>query len=287
MSKSKNRVTVTLASTMVGPLWARAKYSQLYPEILSDVQAVKLIERVKIRHWEAEAEFAAMEEFVDEFYGLTFLIRARTFDDAINEFVSQYPEATIVNIGCGLDTTFSRIDNGQVTWFDLDLPVAIKYRRQWLPETPRNLTISKSGFDYSWFRDVQFNQQKSIFCFAGGLFHYFSESKVSALLQAMAETFPSGELLFDMPSNLGVRILKRRFKSYGIEGIDIKFGLSNARRQIPSWTKRAKVLDWFPMFSRVPWNPKWKWKTRMMMRLNDWFKVSSFVHVKFQANNDD
>ncbi|MFX0078932.1 MAG: class I SAM-dependent methyltransferase [Candidatus Hermodarchaeota archaeon] len=267
---------------MIGPLWARATYSQLYPEILSDVQAVKLIEKVKTHHPEAEAEFNAMEEFIDEFYGLTFLVRARTFDDAINEFVSQHPEATIVNIGCGLDTTFSRIDNGQITWYDLDLPVAIEYRRQWLPETPRNLIIGKSVFDYSWFRDVQFDQQKGIFCFAGGLFHYFSESEVATLLQAMAEAFPNGELFFDMPSKFGIRILKRRFKSYGIEGVEIKFGLGNARIQIPSWTKRAKVLDWFPMFSRVAWNPKWKWKTRMMMRLSNWLKVVTFVHIKFQ-----
>jgi O-methyltransferase involved in polyketide biosynthesis len=272
---------------MIGPLWARATYSQLYPEILLDDQAVKLIEKVKNQHPEAEAEFNAMEEFIDEFYGLTFLIRASTFDDAINEFLSQYPEATIVNIGCGLDTTFSRIDNGQITWYDLDLPVAIKYRRQWLPETSRNLNISKSVFDYSWFRDVQCNHQKGVFCFAGGLFHYFSESEVAAFFQAMAEAFPTGELFFDIPSKLGVRILKCRFKSHGIEGIDIKFGLGNAWKQIPSWTKRAKVLNWFPMFSRVPRNPRWKWKTRMMMRLNDWFKVSSFVHVKFQENNHD
>ena len=284
---SHDRVAVTLESTMVGPLWARAKYSQLYPEILSDFEAVKLIEKVKTRHWEAKAEFAAMEEFIDEFYGLTFLIRARVFDDAIREFLSRYPKATIINIGCGLDTTFSRIDNGQITWFELDLPEAIKYRQQWLPETPRNRMISKSVFDYSWFEAVKFSQKKGLFCFAGGLFHYFLESEVAALFQAMTEAFPSGELLFDMPSKLGIRILKRRFKSYGIEGIDIKFGLGNARKQIPSWTKRAKVLDWFPMFSRVFRNPKWKWKTRMMMRLNDWLKVSTFVHVKFQSNNDD
>ncbi len=286
MPKHQDRVKVTLESTMVGPLWARATYSQLYPEILSDAQAVKLIEKVKTQHSDAEAEFAAMEEFIDEFYGLTFLIRARTIDDAISEYLTQYPEATVVNIGCGLDTTFSRVDNGQITWYDLDLPIAIDYRRQWLPETPRNLTIGKSVFDYSWFEAVTFNQKKGLFCFAGGLFHYFSESVIADLFQAMADAFPSSELFFDMPSNLGIRILKRRFKTCGIEGIDIKFGLGNAWKQIPSWTMRAKVLDWFPMFSRVPRNPKWKWKTRIMMRLNDWFKVSSFVHVKFQLNND-
>ena len=50
---------------------------------------------------------------------------------------------------------------------------------------------------------------------------------------------------------------------------------------------RIRAKEGFPMFSKVPRYPKWKWKTRVMMCLNDWFKVSSFVHVKFQSNNDD
>ena len=271
---------------MVGPLWARAKYSQLFPEILKDTQAVDLIKKVKKLHPEAEQEFRAMEEFIDEFYGLTFLIRARIFDDTIQQFISQYPKATIVNIGCGLDTTYSRIDNGKILWYDLDLPVAIDYRSTWLPETERNKYIAKSAFDTAWFENVQFTEKKGIFCFAGGLFHYFPESEVASLIQAMAEAFPTGELLFDMPSRLGIRILKRRFKSAGIEGVDIKFGLRNPYKQIPSWTTRAEVLDWFPMFSRIQRNPKWKWVTRMTMRLNDWLKVGTFVHLKFLATNN-
>ena len=271
---------------MVGPLWARAKYSQLYPEILSDTQAVDLIGKVKSKHPDAAQEFRAMEEFIDEFYGLTFLIRARLFDDEILQFLSQHSNAAIVNIGCGLDTTYSRIDNGKLTWYDLDLPEAIDYRRIWIPETHRNHYIAKSVFDFSWFTEISSSARDGVLCFAGGFFHYFPESKVAHLVQAMAEAFPGGELLFDMPSRLGIRILRRRFQSHGIEGVDIKFGLGNPRTQIPSWTPQAKVIDWFPMFSRIPRNPEWKWKTRLMMRLNDWFKVASIVHLKFQSSTD-
>jgi O-Methyltransferase involved in polyketide biosynthesis len=242
---------------------------------------VDLIEKVRSHHPGAKQEFLAMEQFIDEFYGLTFLIRARIFDDTILQFICHHPNTTIVNIGCGLDTTYSRIDNGKVLWYDLDLPPAIDYRCTWFPETERNRYIAKSAFDPSWFEDVSFTEKTGIFCLAGGLFHYFPESQVASFFRAMAEAFPSGELLFDMPSKLGIRVLKRRFQSAGIEGVDIKLGLGNPYKQIPSWTNRAEVLDWFPMFSRIPRNPKWKWRTRMMMRLNDWLKVGTFVHVRF------
>jgi O-methyltransferase involved in polyketide biosynthesis len=266
---------------MIGPLWARATYSQAYPEILVDDHSVNLIKRVKAQYPDANAEFSAMEEFIDEFYGLTFLIRARIFDDAIKNFITSNPEATIVNVGCGLDTTFSRVDNGQILWYDLDLPEAITYRRQLVPETDRNHYLATSVFDPSWLNEVAQASEKGIFCFAGGLFHYFPETEVATLMEAMATQLPGGELLFDMPSRFGLRILKRRFKAHGIEGFELHFGLGNAWKQIPRWSPRLRVLEWLPMFSQIPKNPKWKWKTRMMMRLSDWLKVATFVHVQF------
>ncbi len=270
-----------LESTMVGPLWARATYSQKFPEVLSDNQSVQLIEQVKAKHPDAQAEFSIMEKFINEFYGLIFLIRARTFDDAVHQFLSTHPNSTIVNIGCGLDTTFSRVDNGRILWYDLDLAAAIEYRRQFLSESARNRYIARSAFDTSWMKEITFSPENGIFCFAGGLFHYFPESDVATLVDAMATQFPQGELFFDMVSRFGIRILKRRFKSFGIEGIDIQFGLGNARKQILDWSHRVQLLDWFPMFSRISKNSKWKWKTRMMMRLSDWLKVASFIHIRF------
>ncbi|MFX1566669.1 MAG: class I SAM-dependent methyltransferase [Promethearchaeota archaeon] len=276
-------VKIGLEATMVGPLWARATYSQRYPDVLVDNPSVSLFERVKAQYPDAQAEFSAMEAFIDEFYGLTFLIRARIFDDAIKNFLISHPQATIVNMGCGLDTTFSRVDNGRIQWYDLDLPEAIAYRRQLLVETERNHYLATSVFDTSWLNEVTLSSEKEVFCFAGGLFHYFPESEVANLLDTMALQLPGGELFFDMPSRFGLRLLKRRFRSFGIEGFDLHFGLGNAWKQIPKWSSRLHVLDWLPMFSQIPKNPKWKWKTRTMMRLSDWLKVATVVHVKFTS----
>ena len=32
-----------VAETMLGPIWARAKYSQLHPNLLNDLKAVEII----------------------------------------------------------------------------------------------------------------------------------------------------------------------------------------------------------------------------------------------------
>jgi len=42
-----------------------------------------------------------------------------------------------VNIGCGFDTTFERIDNGKITFYDLDLPDVINLRKQFISNCSR------------------------------------------------------------------------------------------------------------------------------------------------------
>jgi O-methyltransferase involved in polyketide biosynthesis len=36
----------SIEETMLGPLWARVKYSKLYPELLNDLQAVQIIDKI-------------------------------------------------------------------------------------------------------------------------------------------------------------------------------------------------------------------------------------------------
>ena len=43
------------------------------------------------------------------------------------------PQAAVVHLGCGLDTRFERVDNGQVEWFDLDIPDVMALRESLIP----------------------------------------------------------------------------------------------------------------------------------------------------------
>jgi O-methyltransferase involved in polyketide biosynthesis len=53
---------------------------------------------------------------------ISIAVRTEILDNATKEFMNKFPDAVIINIGCGLDTRFSRMDNGKVRWYDLDLP---------------------------------------------------------------------------------------------------------------------------------------------------------------------
>ena len=81
---------------------------------------------------------------------------ARTilFDRAVKKVLEKYPDAVCVNIGCGLDDRFSRVDNGRLQWFNVDLPGSIEVRRKFFPkistETGREHEIAGDILKTDW-----------------------------------------------------------------------------------------------------------------------------------------
>ena len=54
--------------------------------------------------------------------------RSVVFDELVSDFINKNPDCTVVNIACGLDTRAYRMDNGRLTWYNLDLPETIEVR---------------------------------------------------------------------------------------------------------------------------------------------------------------
>jgi hypothetical protein len=61
----------------------------------------------------------------------------------------------MVDVGCGLNTRFERVDNGRVRWFDLDLPDVIALRRRFFQDGPRQSMLAASIVDDAWIAPVK------------------------------------------------------------------------------------------------------------------------------------
>ena len=264
----------SVQETMLGTLWARAKFSKLYPEILNDKKSSEIIEKINY-------DFTKVQEYLGEWRGIGLLVRARNFDDAVLNYIEKFPKATIVNVGAGLDTTYYRVDNGSIKRYDLDLADAIEFRRNYLPESTRCVYISKSALDYSWFDDVEFSPDKGIFIIAGGFIYYFQESEISALFDALAKKFPGGELIFDCISNLAIKVAHRRGKKAGAKTPFWHIGIGDPIKRISKWSSKLKVIDWYTMYARTKLNPKWAKKTLKMVKMAERFKTAKIVQIKF------
>jgi O-methyltransferase involved in polyketide biosynthesis len=102
---------------------------------------------------------------------ISAVVRTELLDRAPEAFINRHPQAVTLNIGYGLDTRFSRLDNGKVQWYDLDLPETT--RMHFFDETDRYRMIPQVFFDYSWIDEV--DRKKSVLIIAEGVLMYFQK----------------------------------------------------------------------------------------------------------------
>ncbi len=260
--------------TMLGPLWARATFSKLYPKLLNDQKAIEILQKI-------EHDFSVEQEYLEEWRGLGLLARARNFDDGLKNYIEKHPKSAVVNIGAGLDTTFYRVDNEKIKWYDLDLPDAIEFRKKFLSESERNIFIAKSAFDISWFDQIEFHKEEGIFFIAGGFIYYFKEEEISSLFDVIARKFPSGELIFDCISKMAMKIGNKRAKKAGIETPFWNLSVSDPNKQVLTWSEKIQVIDWHTIWNKLEINPAWSKKTLRMIKISERLKTGKIVHIKF------
>ncbi|OBA72853.1 methyltransferase [Mycobacterium sp. 1554424.7] len=138
-------------------------------------------------------------------------LRALAFDSATREYLDTHPRATVVALAEGLQTSFWRLDNGELRWISVDLEPIVSLRRQLLPPSERLHYCAQSALVYSWMEQV--DDTNGVLITAEGLFQYLQDNAVFDLIAACAKRFPGGRLLFDsIPWLLSEYSTRRGFK---------------------------------------------------------------------------
>lgn len=173
--------------------------------------------------------------------------RSRVFDDAVRPWMATHPGGTVVELACGLETQFQRIDDGQVQWLCVDVPEAIEVRRRFLPETERCRYIGKSALDPSWMDEVRPGAE--VFVTAQGLFMYFDPKDVETLFCGMCERLPGVEVMFDaIPPWLSRKTMKgwRKTKHYTTPPMPWGVKRSELEPLLRSWSDRVTAVEQVP-----------------------------------------
>ncbi len=135
------------------------------------------------------------------------IARTVMLDRMVKDFIAKNPNAVIVNIGAGFDNRFSRVDNGSIAWFDLDLPDSIEARKKVFAERERVTMISGSCLNEDWCKMVEAQVQRNggpVLFLAEGLFMYFSLEEIGRFLSILKENFPTGTLIAEQNNPLMV-----------------------------------------------------------------------------------
>jgi methyltransferase (TIGR00027 family) len=226
-----------VSQTLLIPLWARALEQREPEPLVRDPVAAAMVAQIDYDWRRIRLSRGDLVQCV---------VRLREFDRFVRDFLARHPAATVVHLGCGLDARFQRVDNGQVRWFDLDLPDVIALRGQLLPEADRDRYLAASAFEVDWMERLEVAAGDPVLFVAEAVLPYFPEGRVRDLVTTLARRFPGAELVSDVCSPFAV----------WVDNLHLGFIRSAARmhwsvqdpRDLEAWSPGIRLVESFSYF---------------------------------------
>ncbi|MQA85044.1 MAG: class I SAM-dependent methyltransferase [Streptosporangiales bacterium] len=228
------KITLTGAKeTLLYTLYFRALDHRSKAPLVGDPWADEVLSRIDHNHRKLKMRAS------DRFF---VLLRAKRLDDWTREFLDRHPDATVLHLGCGLDSRAFRIDAPEaVRWYDLDYPEVIELRRRVYPERDSYQMIASSVTDPGWLDGIP--TDRLVLVIAEGLLMYLAETDVKQLFGRLVDRFPHSELFFDAMTP-GVTKLSKLL-GWSLRDPD----------ELERWNPRLTLIDDVPIisdFERIP-----------------------------------
>jgi O-methyltransferase involved in polyketide biosynthesis len=249
MSETKSVTLNGVPETSLIPLYIRAMETQRPDALIKDGKAVELVKRMSY-------DFDRIRQIpLIDANKVVRILESCEFDRRAQDFLRRHPGAVVVHIGCGLDSRFERVDNGQVVWYDLDLPDIIDLRRKLIGNEPeRYHLLGYSVFDDTWLEVVSAYRPRPFLFLAESVFFYFPETQVKSLVLKLCDHFPGAELVFDACSPLHVWVVNRQISRSKLDA-RLQWGIWSGKK-IEGWGNASptgasiRLLDEWGFFDR-------------------------------------
>ena len=191
MEKGDNKVELQLGdvqTTALIPVAIKAGETLRKKPRIRDPKAVEIIQALQLDTRPYD-KFLSHEGVV---------ARTIMLDRQMKSIIKKHPDTVVVNLGAGFDDRFSRVDNGRILWFDIDLADSIAARKKAFPERDRVTMVEADVLKEDWFGAIEEalkgRQSKPVFI-AEGLFMYFTLEQIADLLRNIVRHFPDGGLM--------------------------------------------------------------------------------------------
>ena len=238
-----DRVRVDLTGapqTMLATLYAKALDADLPRPILNDRWAKEAVAGIDY-DWTQTTITARRSPAV--------ATRSAHFDTWVHQFLAVHPKATVLHLGCGLDSRYFRVAPGPgVRWFDIDYPEVAELRGRLLPAGGAGYqVVSASVTDPGWLRDIPVGTP--VLAIGEGLTMYLNEADGLSLLNRIVAHCGTGELQFDAFSSLGI---KSQWSNSVVRrsGATLHWGI-NSPDDILSAVPGTRLLAWVSPFDTV------------------------------------
>lgn len=224
----------SIQETLLVPLYCRALCTRRFPSVFSDRKAVGILDMID---YDFSSLDAVSRRRINAFGALEVAMRQKDIEHEVRGYLETHPRAAVVNLGCGLDDTGRRCDNGKCRMFNIDLPDVIALRDRLLPAGEREVNVAFDIRDVAWFDLLDRFRECGAIIFASGVFYYLGRSEVRRLCEEMSERFAGGVLVFDAVGPAAMRWMT----AFRTGRRDSFFSVRDAKKEIGSWSERLSV----------------------------------------------
>lgn len=182
-----------ISETLLIPLVCKAEETQQKSPIIKDDMACTILSQITIDTGKYKGKRISR---------VGTALRTKFFDTKTSEFIEKNAHPVIINLGCGLDTRYYRLDgkiSSKAIFYYIDLPDVIELRKKLLPEKNNEIYISGTILNEQWVTKIKSTTDDNYqFIFLlEGLVMYFSEHDIKFLFNVLCQRFNSGVIVFD------------------------------------------------------------------------------------------
>lgn len=261
-----------LEDTLFVPMLGRIYASEHFPHIFWDEKAMDLRKKLPkiIKGQDTQTQYTL----------LAGAVRSANMDRCITRFLNETPDGIVVELGCGLETTFYRNDNGRTLWYEVDLPAVIAYRQQLLGQSERDRTIVADAFSPTWIQEIRAKHPSvPILVTASGLLYYFEQAQVWGLFQ-MLQAYGPIDVVFDTVNAKGMKRMHTYMKQVGHADAAMYFYVDSGEalaRQIG-----AVLVMEEPYYTHIQ-KRGLQVLTSMTMRISDHFNMVKMIQLRLHS----
>lgn len=202
------------SKTLFIPLLGKARMSR-DNIFLHDPKAEEIIAKI-------DFDFNSLKQ--STWLSMYMSLRALIIDELCNEYLLNHQDATIIHLGCGLDSRCLRVNQNYKIWYDIDYESVIEFRKSFYKEDAKHKMIGSSITNYTWLDKIEKNS--NILIIAEGLTMYLSEEEIKELLTQINKLPGFVHLIFDAYSKKGVKSSKIKNPTKQMNA-EIKYGINN------------------------------------------------------------
>jgi O-methyltransferase involved in polyketide biosynthesis len=182
--------------TLYIPLYGKA-YVSKRSLFLKDPKAEEI--------WEAE-QFPLKGKAASKWLALYMGIRTAVFDGWLKEITEGVENATVIHIGCGMDSRILRVGSECLAWYDVDFPEVIKERKRYYTENGSYKMISADIRNSGWLSEIPENKKAVVVM--EGVSMYLTLGELQTALKEICDHFDEVEILMDCYTVLAAKMSK-------------------------------------------------------------------------------